>query len=119
MCVFPLTCNCICSLLTGHRGDSFRPEFSRIGDIWSIIPSEVRIMATATTRKVVIRRLCMEDPVCIPPTKANITYLVMEKSLNVVVREIAKELVEYGDKSSRTIIYCRNHLEVASTYKEF
>ena len=79
-------------------------------------------MATATTRKVVIRRLCMEDPVmsvCIPPTKANITYLVMEKSLNVVVREIAKELVEYGDKSSRTIIYCRNHLEVASTYKEF
>ena len=53
------------------------------------------LTATATTRKVVIRRLCMEDPVVvyIPPTKANITLTVMEKSsINVVVREIAKEL---------------------------
>ena len=49
------------------------------------------LTATATTRKVVIRRLCMEDPVIvyIPPTKANITFSVMEKSsINVVVWEI-------------------------------
>ncbi|KAL5506244.1 hypothetical protein EMCRGX_G007846 [Ephydatia muelleri] len=108
-------------------GDSFRPEFSRIGDIRSIKPSDVRIMAltataTNTTRKVVISRLCMEDPVIVyvPPTKTNITYSVIEKpSINVVVQQIAKELLEYGDKSCRTIIYCRKHLEVASMYEEF
>ena len=110
-----------------YRDDSFRPEFSRIGDIRSIKPSDVRIMAltataTNTTRKVVISRLCMEDPVIVyvPPTKTNITYSVIEKpSINVVVQQIAKELLEYGDKSCRTIIYCRKHLEVASMYEEF
>ena len=59
------------------------------------------LTATATTRKVVIRRLCMEDPVIvyIPPTKANITFSVMEKSsINVVVWEIAKELFVEGFK---------------------
>ena len=110
-----------------YRSDSFRPEFSRIGEMRSIIPSDVKIMAltataTATTRKVVIRRLCMQDPVIIyiPPTKSNVTHSVIEKPhINAVVQQIAKELVEYRDKSCRKIIYCRKHLEVASMYEEF
>ena len=68
---------CLCGYFCS--GESFWHEFARIGEIRSIMPCNVKIMAliaTATplTRKVVIGRLCMEDPVIVnvPPTKANI-----------------------------------------------
>ena len=62
-----------------YRGDSFRKDFSRIGNVRSLLPSNVRIMAltataTADTRKQVVSQLCMEDPaiVYVPPAKSKI-----------------------------------------------
>ena len=85
------------------RGDSFRREFARIGEIRSIVPSNVKVMAltttaTALTRKVVISRLCMNDPfiIYVPPTKTNIFYTVTQKSsLNNIILQIADELIKF------------------------
>ena len=69
------------------RDDSFRLEFARLGEIRTLIPSEVRVMAltataTTTTLREVITCLCVCDPTVIypPPTKSNIMYSCKPKS---------------------------------------
>ena len=91
------------------------------------MPSNVKVMAlTATanalTRKVVISRLCMEDPfiIYVPPTKTNLFYAVAQKSsLNDIALQIADELIKHANKADRTIIYCRKYLEVATLNEQF
>ena len=68
------------------RGDSFRMEFSHLGEIRSIVPRDVDLMAltaiaTLSTRKYIIGYLSMQDPAIVysPPVKKNITYFVRDK----------------------------------------
>lgn len=62
-------------------GDGYRIEFAYIGELRSIIPSTVPVMAlTATATKhsyeVIVKRLSMRNVslVALPPSKLNITY---------------------------------------------
>lgn len=68
-------------------GDSFRRDFSTLGEVRSIIPDKVKVMAltaTATkeTRTCIIKSLNMQKPtiVSIPPVKDNIMYAIAKKS---------------------------------------
>ncbi len=61
-------------------------EFSHLGEIRSIIPEEINVMALTamailSTRKFIIRNLSMTNPTVAytPPVKYNIAYYVMEK----------------------------------------
>ena len=72
----------ICSICF-YRGESFRREFSRLGEVRSIIPEHVNVMAltaTATTssQAEIIQSLDMQNPVIVsvPPIKDNIFYCV-------------------------------------------
>jgi len=68
------------------RGDKFHPAFSKIGELRSIIPDHVHMLAltaTATedTFQVVCSRLSLVDPVVIavPPDRSNMMLTVKEK----------------------------------------
>ncbi len=72
------------------RGEQFRREFSHLGEIRSIIPECVRVMAltataTKTTRKFIIDSLSMQLPgiIYIPPVKNNIIYMVLDKPKDI------------------------------------
>ena len=103
------------------RGDEFRVAFSRLGEMRSLIPSTVNIMAlTATATKetytVVCSRLSMRQPVCIslPPERGNIKYLVKaQPSIKNLVSGLAEEMKADGKK---TVIFCRKYTECASMY---
>ena len=67
-------------------GDQFRTVFSEIGNLQSLIPNLVHILAqtaTATTETfhVVSKRLSMDDPylVALPPYRDNISYTILAK----------------------------------------
>ena len=74
--------------------------FSRLGEMRSLIPSSVNIMAlTATATKeiyaIVSSRLSMRHPVSItfPPERANIKYLVQaQPSLKTFVARLTEEM---------------------------
>ena len=62
------------------RGDEFRTDFADIGNIRSLLPKKVNIMAltvtsTETTLSSVKSRLTMEDAV-VPPDRSNIKMIV-------------------------------------------
>ncbi len=65
------------------RGNDFRKEFALLGELRSIIPVNVSVMAltatsTISTLQVVTSVLAMDDPVIIgvSPERSNITYHV-------------------------------------------
>ena len=64
------------------RGETFRAAFSLVGEVCSLIPKTVSVMAlTATaTRKAVCRKLGTADPmiVCNVPNRPNIRYSVVQ-----------------------------------------
>ena len=71
-----------------YRGDSFRKEFSDLGDVRSLIPSTVRVMAltataTKSSRREIIKTLRMVRPaiISVSPNKQNITYHVSRLQL--------------------------------------
>ena len=111
-----------------HRGDAFREDFKKLGNLRGIIPSNVRVMAltataTASTRREIIKRLCMVDEklVYLPPTKTNIYYSVVDKPVLVydMFIPIAEELISRNKSADKAIIYCRRLSEVADIYEEF
>ena len=100
------------------RGKDFRQEFSRIGEIRSLVPKDVNLMAlTATanlaTRTVVITSLDMHGCHVISrlPNKPNICYSVMTKSDNHVdvLQPLIDELCSKGVKCERCIVFCRTY----------
>ena len=66
-----------------HRGDEFRTAFARLGEVRSLIPPSVGVMALTATatrslRREVVKTLGMIDPVVvtISPDKPNIIFTV-------------------------------------------
>ena len=101
----------ILSINLCNRGESFRTEFSHLGEIRSIVPEGVRLMAltataTISTRKYIIKNLSMQNPVT--PAKDNIAYYVVEKEgVENFFRPIVEKL---RDRTmDRTIIFCRTN----------
>lgn len=61
-------------------------DFARLGEVRSLIPPHVNILAltaiaTKATRKVVVKRLSMKSPeiISVTPDKPNLMYLVQTK----------------------------------------
>jgi len=62
-----------------NRGDEFRTAFSLIGELWSLFPTSVHLLAltataTCPTLKTVKERLSLQDPIIIgtSPNQPNI-----------------------------------------------
>ena len=121
---FSLTVGCcVCTLLCmthywfyviNCRGDSFRREFSRLGELRSIVPEHVHVMvltamATVSTRKEIIKSLDMQDPVTVSvsPMKGNIHYCVVRKTtLSEAFRPICEKLARQRTTMDRIIVFC-------------
>ena len=116
----------LCSICF-HRGESFRREFSRLGEVRSVIPEHVNVMAltaTATTssRAEIIQSLDMQNPVIVsvPPIKDNIYYCVSEKSsISASLGPLCDRLASRRTSMGRTIIFCRKYDEVTAIYYFF
>lgn len=106
------------------RGDDFRIAFAEIGELRSLIPRSVSVMAlTATTTTEVydsvVNRLSMKDIVLValPPTRNNITYCVGPKpKLLEFAEQISRTLNLLRRDYPKTIIFCNNYKDCANLY---
>lgn len=109
------------------RGSFFRKEFSRLGEVRSLIPQHVHMIAltataTVSTRNKVIATLGMVDPfvLSISPHKPNITYWVTEKKpLEVTFTPLMEKLQTERCHMSRAIIFCQRYDKCAALYEMF
>ena len=109
------------------RGQYFRREFSNLGQVRSLIPPTVNIMAltaTATTQTqnkiVAILGMLSPEVVSISPEKSNITYWVRQKSsVEEVFTSLAEKLKRERASIPRLIIFCKKCEECALLYHFF
>ena len=105
-------------------GDQFRTTFAQIGELRSLIPKTVKIMAltataTAETFQVVKDRLSLVEPflVAVPPYRDNITYRVNSKlDLDAFVTFLASELLAERTAFKKTIVYVRTYTDCYKIY---
>ena len=98
----------------------FRPVFSQIGDICSIVPPTIKIMAltaTATTETyyVVKSQLAMDKPelIVLPPHRENIFYEVESKlAFELLYDELGRKRTEFP----KTVIYVRRYIDCSRIY---
>ena len=108
-----------------NRGDNFRQEFSRLGEVRSLIPKGVKVMAltataTQATRKSICKSLGLVKPVIVSasPDKPNIKYSVClnPEGLEETFALVADELQLHRQHTDRTIIFCRTYDSCAEIY---
>ena len=109
------------------RGEDYRPEFSRLGEIRSLIPKHVNVMALMAIATVMLQRhvmetLCMINPAIIEtsPEKGNlhfsvVTYDSVETSFYPLMEEVKKNRT----KLDRTLIFCRRPIDCAKLWMSF
>ena len=111
-------------LLCSCRGESFRKEYSHLGEIRSLIPASVHMMtltATATqqTRSKIINKLCMEHPF-VMSHKKNIAYFVGNKtSVEEFMNDLVSSLSVLRKEMPKTIVFCRRYEECSKMYRLF
>jgi len=106
------------------RGDEFRQAFSKIGELRSIIPDHVHLLAlTATATKdtyqVVCSRLSLVDPVVIglSPDRPNLMLNVVGKpSINEYCKQLSQDFKLKRMEFPKTIIFCHNYQDVSDMY---
>ena len=114
-------------MLSFFRGDSFRTAMSRIGEIRSLLPSGVPMMALTATATSKLRAevasilgMTEELVVSISPCKENIMYCIGKFS---TIPETFLPIVDRlrNDRASfpRTIVYCRRYEHCANLYAFF
>ena len=122
ICTYAILILLFCHLL---RGESFRKEFAQLGDVRSLIPASVRVMAltataTSSTRRAVVTLLKMVHPeiVSVSPNKTNIKYSVCrnERGLEETFSPLVEELRQKRKRMDRTIIFCRTYDQCAQIY---
>ena len=102
-------------------------EFQHLGEVRSIIPTSVHIMALTATatnnlRESVIKTLGMYDPfvVSVVPEKPNMMYCVRPLiSTYEAMMPFATELQQKRKEMARTIVYCKTRDECAQLYLFF
>lgn len=107
-----------------HRGDNFRKEVSHIGELRSVLPKHVRMMAlTATATKTlhdaVVKTLGMDNLVVVSesPDKPNIVFSVLEfQSMETTFEPLIEKLRIERTSMGRTLIYCRTQDACAQLY---
>ena len=110
-----------------YRGETFRPLLLRIGEIRSILPREVNVMALTATAThqlhlEVSRIIGMQNKlvVAISPIKSNIFYAIrkfvsIEETFSPIIRAITINALNVP----KTIIYCRHMDDCADLYSFF
>jgi ATP-dependent DNA helicase RecQ len=109
------------------RGTEFREALLRVGEISSLIPNYVPVMAlTATVHRSLqielIKVIGMKEPVMVvlPPCKSNITYKIKPfTSLQYNYSEVLERLRKERLLFPRTIIYCQRMEDCADLYLYF
>ena len=97
------------------RGDCFRREFSRLGELCSVIPENVNVMAltataTVSTRREILRVLDMQNPVIvsIPPIKDNIFFCANPRgSVSLSLTPISDKLSGQRTAMGYFLLYIR------------
>lgn len=110
-----------------YRGDYFRREFSKLGEVCSLIPTKINVMALTATatiksRKKIIAILGMCKPIVISesPDKSNLIYRVQERTtVDQVFTPVLEKLRKERTKMPRIIIFCRKCEECAELYEFF
>ena len=116
-----------CMLKSFYGVDTFRREFARLGEIRSLLPPGVNVMAltataTSTLRASVMKMLSIQQAVVIAvsPNKSNIRYSVSPfTTLEATFISVVTELRENKVSMDRTIIFCRTLDDCASLYLFF
>ena len=112
------------SLCIHHRGDYFRIEFARLGEIRSILPPHTRVMALTATASVqlrasIVKTLGMNNLmiISVSPDKHNIKYSVIPfLSIKDSFTPFFHMLLEKRIKMDRMIIFCPTLDECATMY---
>ena len=110
-----------------HRGDFFRREFSNLGEVRSLVPYHVKMMAlTATATVDTRRRIClilgMREPsvIATSPDKTNLCYWVKEGvSVHDFVTPLVAKLKVQRSKLPRVMIFCRRIEDCSILYRLF
>ena len=105
-------------------GDQFRPTFAQIGDLRSLIPSTVNVMAltataTSETFDVVRYRLSMDKPtlIALPPHSNSIKYQVSSKiGVDDFTTSLCREFASKRTSFPKTVIYVRTYSDCSSIY---
>ena len=108
-------------------GEEFRPEFKKIGELRSIIPKTVNIMAltataTITSRLSIETILGMRKPILIEvsPEKSNIVLSVKNvESMESSFKPLVENLLTERKAAERTIIFCKKRDDCAVLYAYF
>ena len=102
---------------TSCRGDDFRVEFSRLGEVRSLIPKDVNIMALTVTatqslRGAVCKTLEMDNPVVvtISPDKTNMVFLVAHFESLETFRPTMEKLKHERTNMQRTLLQIARNL---------
>lgn len=115
------------SSTTHCRGEEFRKEYSRLGEIRSILSQDVNVMALTATatkslREDVMKLLGMKSAVVVAvnPDKANIKYEVapfisMNKTFGALANQLAEKQISIG----RAIILCQHLEDCPKLYRFF
>lgn len=109
------------------RGETFRKTLLRIGEVRSLVPESVCVMAlTATATKSlkldVIRILGMRNPAVISasPSRDNIKYaIVPSEGFHEAFKALLEGLRRLRTDFPRTIIYCRKFRDCGELYLFF
>lgn len=109
------------------RGSTFRKAFSRIGEVRSIIPQHVHMMAltataTKSTRRSILQKLGMNNATIInvSPEKSNIYLSVCEKpSVEGFVEKVAAVLTQKRQLAPKLLIFCRKYDACHRLYRCF
>ena len=110
-----------------HRGDDFRKEYSKLGEMSSILSTDVHTMAltataTKTLRTDIIKVLGMKSPVVVTvnPDKANIKYEVVPFiSMNKTFGVLADQLRDKPVLIRCAIIFCQRLEDSPKIYRFF
>ena len=98
-----------------YRGEGFRPAFSKLGEIRSLLKPDVHVLAmTATaetrTKLCITAKLQLKPPIYIEqsPDRPSIFYGMLKgMPLADLSRQMVEGLREHGDKYPKTLVFCR------------
>jgi ATP-dependent DNA helicase RecQ len=108
-------------------GEDFRPAFKKIGELRSIIPKHVNIMAltatvTTTSRLSIEATLGMKNTFVmeLSPEKKNIYLSVLPfESIKSSFKPLISQLISKSSNMDRTIIFCKKRDDCAVLYAYF
>ena len=114
-------------LFSNCRGDEFRTAFAQIGELRSIIPDKVGVLAlTATASHATFAAVCERLSVSIeevkvvaaPPQRENITYSIKPlKPLDEFASDLSTEIGVLRAEYPKTIVFCRRYKDCSKLYR--